>query len=243
MEPALSRPDPVPADLQTARAQLVEQERRLQAVLEAHETERRVLAHQLHDHAAQTIAAILLGLSAVERELEFGGPRAQLAMLRVQLTETLRSIREIAVRLRPPTLDQLGLEPALHGLVDQARMTRGLEITLQAEDISARMAPYLEAVVFRVVDDLLSAAQAAVQVRVSRDRIGDALRILGGPFDPATAEKIVARIATRLDQSGGSITVHGEPGRTLHVRIPVPRESSDPAQGELPGAPARSSLS
>ena len=183
---------------------------------------------------AQTLAAIQLGMRAVERELEITPSRAQLAMLRMQLAETVRTIRDIAVRLRPPALDHLGLEPALRSIAERVSSQRGFEVVMHVNDLDGRIAPYLETIAYRVIDDLVTAADEAVEVRVGYDRVGGSLRIVGAPFDRATSEKIVTRIGARLDQAVGAITVDGDSSRTIHVLIPLSESWDALPEGALP---------
>jgi signal transduction histidine kinase len=100
------------AELQTARRSLEEQGESLGVLLDRDEDERRDVAVRLREECAQTLAAVLLGLSALRRGIGSDALDPSLEALRAQVDETLREVRGLAERLRPPVLDQLGLVPA-----------------------------------------------------------------------------------------------------------------------------------
>lgn len=82
---------------------------RQQAKVEAVEEERARLARELHDVPLQQLVAILRRLELVK------GAEAEVA----QLHSVVDEIREVAVDLRPPVLDDLGLPAGLEFLADE----------------------------------------------------------------------------------------------------------------------------
>ncbi|MDQ2661973.1 MAG: sensor histidine kinase [Actinomycetota bacterium] len=91
---------------------VAESRRRL---VEAREEERRRLGRDLHDELGPTLASITMQLSAV-RQLIDGDPDGaaeRLAVLEAASRGALARVRSIARELRPPVLDQVGLDEAL----------------------------------------------------------------------------------------------------------------------------------
>lgn len=98
----------------------------------AREEERRRLRRDLHDGLGPTIAGLTLGLDAArsladgQRELE-----DLLTRLKAETRQALEDVRHIAYGLRPPALDQLGLEGALREEITRTeRQAAGLAVTL-----------------------------------------------------------------------------------------------------------------
>jgi hypothetical protein len=89
--------------------------RDLTALLEnAREEERTTLSRELHDEVGQSMAAMLIELGRVESALSGNdGTRLRLSAIREQAEQSVRSIRDIGLLLRPSMLDDLGLVPAL----------------------------------------------------------------------------------------------------------------------------------
>ncbi len=212
------------AELHHARELTTEQSHRLSLVLASQETERREVAHELHEQVAQALSAIQLGLAAVERDVGSGDTRPQIELLRAHLSDTLRALRELAVGLRPPALDQLGLAPALTGLVDRASARSGREILLDVAGLSDRLPADLETTVYRVVDEILGVLAGPATIRVSLDDDAGEVQIIATHFGSATALPDVdelARIRARLELTDGTLALQpGEP-HELKARIPL----------------------
>ena len=107
----------------------LEQERRdsTRRVLAAHESERLRIAQELHDQVGQTLTAVLLQLSRVERRLP-PGLSGELSEAQDAARASLEDVRRIATELRPEALDDLGLASALAALGDSFGRLAGLQI-------------------------------------------------------------------------------------------------------------------
>jgi signal transduction histidine kinase len=212
------------AELHQAREQTAEQARGLGLVLASQETERREVAHELHEQVAQALSAIQLGLAGVERDLGSADTRPQIEFLRSHLADTLRALRDLAVGLRPPTLDQLGLAPALSGLAERASARSGREVLLELGGLTGRLPAELETTVYRVVDEILGVLTGPADVSVSLEDAGSEVRIVATYFASAAVLPSVdelARIRARLELTDGTLAfLAGEP-HTLEARIPV----------------------
>jgi signal transduction histidine kinase len=92
----------------------------LRELITRQEAERHHVADELHEQAAQTLAGVLLGLRALEREFESDLAAPKLGTLRSNVDSTLRTLRSLAVSLRPQVL-QLGLQAALEAPAAEAR--------------------------------------------------------------------------------------------------------------------------
>src|SRR5947207_3000652 len=106
---------PLTAELELARTRqsLVERGHVMNRLFESQEAERRQIARELHEEYAQAMAAVLLGLRSLERERDHERARLKLAALRDYVDQTLGGLRRLAVSLRPPVLEAIGLVPAL----------------------------------------------------------------------------------------------------------------------------------
>jgi two-component system sensor histidine kinase UhpB len=107
----------------------LEEERRQSAAhaLSAQEGERRRVAQELHDEVGQSLTAVLLQLGRVQRAAPLD-LRAELAEARETARESLEEVRQIAQRLRPEALDELGLQSALEALAERVSEQGGLRV-------------------------------------------------------------------------------------------------------------------
>lgn len=128
----------------------------LRAVLTAQEHERAVVARMLHEDVGQTLKALLLALGRLPPLPGAGGQREQLEKL---TAETLERVRRLALELRPPSLDDLGLGAALRALVSDATVRGGLEVSTTVElperARCAGGAPEHELALFRAAEEAL----------------------------------------------------------------------------------------
>jgi signal transduction histidine kinase len=198
--------------------------RDLRLVLDEQERERSDLAHRLHDQLAQSLAAVVLGLDGLERDAP-AAEAARLAALREQLADALALCTELAVRLRPTVLDELGLAPALESLAQRAGVSR---VAVDPALAAARLEPDLETEVYRTVEEALAAMPAGCTVAVRLDAGSGALLLSIHADDHASEIGDLARIKPRMELSGGTLRMHPH-GFTL--RIPIPRADAAAASG------------
>ena len=141
--------------------------RYLGAITHSQEAERQRIAHELHDETAQSLLAITRHLELYQSNESNPTRRAQLHELQLMLTATLEGVRRISYALRPPALDDLGLIPALQGLVDAAR-TGPDTVTTANLIINGSPYPLLpdrELALYRIVQEALNNVRRHAQAK------------------------------------------------------------------------------
>ena len=103
--------------------QLRSQHERLQTlsrrVVEVQESERRYIAQELHDEAAQTLTSLLVGLRLLDKQANCPEAVHQRVTALTSLTNgVMENLHDIAEDLRPAGLRQLGLAAALRAYVE-----------------------------------------------------------------------------------------------------------------------------
>jgi two-component system sensor histidine kinase UhpB len=147
----------------------LEHERResARAALAAQEGERLRIARELHDEVGQALTAVVLQLERAVRETG----SADVAEAREGVRATLEEVRELARRLRPEALDDLGLGSALAALTLEVSRRTGLRIErLVGPDLPA-LSPEEELVVYRVAQEALTNVARHSHARAARVRI------------------------------------------------------------------------
>jgi signal transduction histidine kinase len=206
-------------------------------VLTAQEEERKRIARELHDDTAQALTSVLVRLRLLERSLEDERLRRGLTELRDLTGATLEGVRRLAIDLRPPMLDDLGLEAALQSLVQDFSQRWLIRATFTSSRFG-RLPAEVELVLFRIVQEALSnvARHAnASQVLVRLTRRGRTLRLLveddGCGFDvEATKHSRESGLGLfgmeeRLALVGGALRVESTVGGGTRVsaEVPLPR--------------------
>lgn len=205
------------AELNDAQRHLAERGGQLRELIVRQEAERHHVADELHEQAAQTLAAVLLRLGALERELASGLAPPSLGALRYDVSSTLRSLRSLAVGLRPPALE-LGLEAALVKLADGARGRGFEEIKIALGDADG-VREGVETMVYRVVEEALASVGPARAVSVDTQRDGSELVIeVKGPRDAITHERLRV-LRARVELVAGTVEA-----TDAELRVVIPLE-------------------
>jgi signal transduction histidine kinase len=230
-------------DQDRTREQLLNDLRALsRRLLDVQEAERRHLSRELHDEIGQQLTCLRLLL----KPLASRAPDA----LRPAWDETfalldglLARVREVLSALRPPLLDELGLLPALHALVDGFRVRTGVLVDFRHGGLARRFAPEVETAAYRIVQEGLTnvarhagAGAAVVSVRAGSDVLEVQVEDRGGGFDPcavlaAARGNGLGGMAERCRLLGGHLAVDAAPGKGTHLTARLPLAGGAGAEG------------
>ncbi len=121
----------------------------------AQEEERRRLARELHDELNQSIAGVMLSLRSIAAESD-GRAGAELRAAQEELRSVSAEVENIVNRLRPETLDDLGLLSALVVLGEQFSQRSGIKLERQFANGLPALDSEAELVVYRVAQESLT---------------------------------------------------------------------------------------
>lgn len=208
-------------------------------LLAAQEEERRSIARELHDE----IGGILTGLSfALDLPGLSGtaGPGDGLDAARSLAMELHDRVHALTLDLRPPTLDDLGLVPAIESCARRSASLAGVDVHFRKRGRVARLKADLEIALYRVVQEALTNAirhSGARQVWVSA--VGDDRRITIGVRDNGKGFDVESVTAThsrnglagmreRAALIGARLTITSKAGvgTTAKITLDLGREES-----------------
>lgn len=124
-------------------------------VIRAQEDERKRVARELHDDTAQILFAQLLRVTAMKSS-PLEDVRASAEQLENMTVEAIEGVRRLALELRPPALDDLGLRAALEDLAQRFSEQLGIPVTYTNEGLRDRLPGELELVLYRVAQEALT---------------------------------------------------------------------------------------
>lgn len=130
----------------------------LSGVIQAQESERQRVARYLHDGPAMRLTNLVLKTEICEHMVERDPAEAksELVGLRSSLTSLLQEMRRLLYDLRPLTLDELGVVPTLRRYLNDVARRDGYTATVHGPDGADEMPVATRALVFRVVQDIVS---------------------------------------------------------------------------------------
>jgi PAS domain S-box-containing protein len=222
----------VVAELRTEIAARADLARRLAT---AQEDERRRVARDLHDSVGQLLAALALAVKAVSAAGDLPTGAADRLAEVERVAELLgKEAHALAVRLRPTSLDDIGLEAALGQLVSDWSARIGVRADFHATGLDpGRLPSESETTLYRVVQEALTnvarhARATRVSVVVSRQG-GHATAVIeddGAGFDPGAVPNGrlgLLGMRERAGLAGGEMDIESSrgSGTTVVVRIPV----------------------
>ena len=218
-----------------------ERARLMHRLLAVQEEERTHIAGELHDRAGQSMTSVLVRLKSMAREAPDEEGRGLVDELRELVTDCMKDIRDIAVAVRPATLDRLGLVSALEQELQTLARRFDLRVDFVAEDAAADgLPPDAEIAIFRVVQAALTnvarhAEAGAVSVVIQRRDAVISVIIeddgVGFDVDAVLAAPVESRFGLmameeRLRPLGGTIRFESTPGAGTTVFIEA--EASEP---------------
>lgn len=198
-------------------------------ILRAQEEERRRIARELHDEAAQSMTSLLVRLRLLEQARTPERAQERVTELRELTARALEDVRRIALELRPSVLDDLGLAAALHAYVDELNALGPTQLEFRCEGCEGRMQPEVELALFRVAQEALTnmrrhanAPQARVRLWRTGDRISlevedDGLGFTPGSLRSGPGGLGLAGMQERMALIGGELIVRSAPGRGTTV--------------------------
>jgi signal transduction histidine kinase/GAF domain-containing protein len=227
-------------EIARVRKELVRKEYAARTAIEAGEEERRRISRELHDEIGQELTALVLGLRSA-RDASAADVWLDLRLEHLQgvAEEIGKNMHRIAVELRPPALDAVGLQAAVSNYADVWGKRHGIQVDFEGVGLgSGRLPPYIEATIYRIVQEALTnvskhAGATTVNVVLQRDA-GQIVTIVednGRGFDTAAAPRThgstaplgILGMRERAALVGGSLTIESQPsGTTVFVRIPFP---------------------
>ncbi|UYC13703.1 sensor histidine kinase [Xanthomonas sp. CFBP 8445] len=207
------------------------------AVVKVQEDERRRLARELHDGVGQNLTVLKHRLAQLGAALGSADAalRAPLEDAIQLCTQALEDTRQMSRLLRPPILDDLGLEAALGWLGRSQSAAGATPVTVEIGPLPA-LDEALQTLLFRSAQEALtnalkhSGAQSVLLRLVARDGWAQ-LQVLddGRGCDPQQALVAggsgLSGLRERLRLSGGSIRLQSSPGEGCCVQIRVPLEA------------------
>lgn len=206
-------------------------------IVEAKESERSRLAQEVHDGPAQTLSNAIFQVEYIERVLDTdqAAARSELRFLSDLLRRELGSVRTFISQLRPPVLDELGLDGALSDAIGRTTALTGLAISTELSAPPDRLTGTQQTVVLRVLQEALqnvrkhgAASAVAVSTGIEPDDWVLTIRDDGRGFDVGAVAARGRRnfglqfMRERAELIGAQFEVHSRPDGGTIVRLAIP---------------------
>ena len=218
-------------------------------IIKAQEDERLRVSREIHDGPAQEMANLIYQASICERLVDTRPEEAKAGLqeLRRQIRTCLADVRQIIFDMRPMSLDDLGLVPALRQLVSKLEERKILKTDFQVNGKERALEKHVEVTLFRIIQEGLNNIHRHAGVSEGRLRLlfsPNDLSILisdeGRGFDMAETEEMrksgtgnghfgILGMEERAKLIGASLNVISNPGEgtKIHVKLAYPKLEKD----------------
>jgi len=210
---------------------------RLEMLVNVQEAERQRLSRQMHDGPAQALSNFILQTEIAMRlfDLDPVQARSELGNLKVAAMSTFQKVRNFIFELRPMMLDDLGLAPTIIRYADLFKEQAGVEVGVSITGTERRLEPYIEVMIFRAMQELLSNAvhqnQAnliKMQLDLDKNLVKFSMDDNGKGFDTDALGKEVnlglKLIKERTEMLGGTFEINSSPGKGARVTLSIPEK-------------------
>ncbi len=214
----------------------------LKEIISVQEAERKRIARELHDQTGQSLTSLMVGLKTLEaasrQEIQ-----QRIADMRQLTAQTLEEVHNLALELRPSSLDDLGLITVLEQYTAEYAGKFGLNTEFQAIGFDQRwLSPETEIALYRIVQEALTnvvkhaeAKKVSVLLEVRDSSVVAIVEDDGKGFDiqqdsGLTSVNVRSQLGLygmheRAGLIGGRITIESKPGMgtTVFVEVPLQR--------------------
>lgn len=202
------------------------------------EDERRRIALDLHDGLGQSLSLIKLSVEGAAQQLAAGSAEAAAASLQhliPRIRQALFEVRRVSSELRPSILDDLGILATLSWFFREFEAACRHIAVEKAFNVAEHEVPVpLRITIYRILQEATNNIvkhAGANRMRISLDRIGEALRLLiednGCGFDPDNIPYIegeargigLVSMKERAALFGGICRIVSAPGQGTRIEV------------------------
>jgi signal transduction histidine kinase len=217
-----------------------------QQLVNMQEEERKSLSRELHDHVAQVLTGLRMGLGRVERLSGDARVSGAVAECKGLVDDMFRTVRDLSLGLRPSMLDDFGLQAALEWHVRDFTRRSAINAELKMDGDFDTLPDKYRTCVYRIVQEAMTNCMRHAQAKTIRITVsaGDGqLRVLvtddGVGLDPARRRNGLGLrgIDERVKELQGHVAITQQPGKgtTLTVQLPLPPAHAEAALARVAG--------
>ena len=219
--------------LEVSQAQL----RQLTAqLLTAQDDERRRMARELHDELDQRVISLAFDMDDQLQQVPDLSPaaRASLQLIKSEVAELSDHLRDLAHRLHPSVLDDLGIASALRVCAHDFEQREQIPVRLTLEESERPLGRHLAECLFRVTQEALrnvakhaSAKHVFLELTYREDRVLLHIEDDGRGFTPQDRQSVqrglgLVSMGERVRLLEGTLMLTSDPGRGTRLVATIP---------------------
>ncbi len=218
-------------------------------IVQAQEEERKLIAFEIHDVISQRAAAIFYRIQTVEQMLRrkcLDDIEEELSGISKMAQVMVDDVTRLMFDLKPPHLEELGVEASLRRYIDQLKREYGITVDLKVLGPLDKLWKTIKLTTYRIVQEALTnirkharVHKASVVLQTEDDKLLGQVIDEGAGFDPEKVnhEKCMGIMVMkeRALLVGGTFEVLSEVGKGTCIRFVLPVTS--PSKEEIKNEP------
>ena len=209
-------------------------------LIKIRETEQKRVANDLHDEIGAFVVGVTSKLSIAEADIRDGnldGAQQSIVTTKVAVRKGVEDLKKIAISLRPPNLDIIGLKGALEfcfmAMKDRASIKVNSFIDIREDLLNDDIAIVIYRVAQELVTNVLKHAKAKtvdIELLIEKGKLIFKLMDDGRGFDEITAKELlisnrigIIGMRERIESIGGFFKIESKKnnGTSIFVSIPL----------------------
>jgi len=198
----------------------------------ARENERYSIARDIHDHLGQILTGLKMDISILNKKLaDYPALQEKIPILNNELNEAIKITRKIIEELRPPALDDLGLNAAIESYIEEFAQRTGIQCVLNStpelDNIKNKNAITIFRVVQEALTNILRHSKASV-VKISfslnpDDHLMLSIEDNGTGFEMKKSKKNFGIIGMRerINLINGEFNIDSSPGKGTKIQVQI----------------------
>jgi PAS domain S-box-containing protein len=225
-------------NLLKSRLQLRALARHLQTI---REDERGAIAREIHDELGQVLTALKIDLSLIgteiknEEKLNLSKLADDIVIMQSLIDATIKKVRRLIAELRPETLDNLGLVPAIESQIKEFQSRSRIRCELRINVKELVLDKEREMAIFRIIQEALTNITRHAQAKTVNIILSEKAKHIflmitddgvGFSNDALDNTKTfgILGMKERAVVFGGSCIIKSQPGKGTVVSVILPKE-------------------
>lgn len=200
------------------------------------EAERKQIAGELHDDVGQSLTAVLLATKWISRRVDDESILSKISDIHQITSQSLDTVRNLSLLLRPAQLDSLGFSPAIKWQMDKLFSIDDIQYEIDDSHFNEIQDKQAEIVGFRIVQESLTnivkhARAKNVKVTLFSDENILIIQVSdnGVGFNVHEQSDSVGLInmKERVELAGGEFKIFSKPLLGTDIKVEIPLRNSD----------------
>jgi PAS domain S-box-containing protein len=196
------------------------------------ENERVAISRELHDDLGQALTAVKIDLGTIKQSVADMGIISKINKVSALVGETIKTVQNITSQLRPPIIDDLGIEAAIEWYTKEFEQRNGVKVIFKSDSMLT-ISPDASLNIFRIMQESLTniarhskASKVELVLNKNDESINFRISDNGIGINESKIKSIksfgIISMKERAASIGGTFTIHRNKKRGTAIELILP---------------------